>query len=73
LEDPDFTVERLGNVSKCAAGLCDFVININIYYDIVVTVEPKKAAVAAAENQLAEANEVKREVDELVAKLNSEL
>jgi dynein heavy chain len=53
--------------------LCDFVININIYYDIVVTVEPKKAAVAAAENQLAEANEVKREVDELVAKLNSEL
>jgi dynein heavy chain len=73
LSDPDFTVERLGNVSKCAAGLCDFVININIYYDIVVTVEPKKKAVAAAEAQLNEANENKAEVDTLVAKLNSEL
>lgn len=73
LEDPEFTVERLMNVSRCAAGLCDFVININVYFNIVVDVEPKKKAVAAAETQLADANANKAEVDALVEKLNSEL
>jgi dynein heavy chain len=42
--------------SSAAAGLCDWIINITCYYDIVVSVEPKKIKVAAAQAQLAEAN-----------------
>ena len=51
----------------------DQVINIVAYYDVVVTVEPKKIAVAAAQEALRQANEKKAEVDALVAKLNAEL
>jgi dynein heavy chain len=44
-----------------------------MYYDVVVTVEPKKAAVRAAQQRLADANAKKAEMDELVAKLNEAL
>lgn len=73
LSDEDFTVEKLSKVSSVAAGLCSWVININIYYDVYVNVEPKRLAVEAAKKELAEANEQKAEVDALVAKLNAEL
>ena len=73
LSDEDFTVEKLQNVSSVAAGLCSWVININIYYDVYVNVEPKRLAVEKAKAELAEANAAKAEVDALVAKLNAEL
>jgi dynein heavy chain len=41
--------------NSAAGGLCSFVINIIIYYDIVVTVEPKRLALAEANAQMAEA------------------
>jgi len=44
-----------------------------MYYDVVVTVEPKKAAVRAAQQRLAEANTKKAEMDELVDNLNKAL
>jgi len=44
-----------------------------MYYDVFVSVEPKKIAVRNAEQKLAEANQKKEEMDELVAKLSSEL
>jgi dynein heavy chain len=44
-----------------------------MYYEVVVSVEPKKLAVAEAQAKLAAANEKKAVVDELVARLNSEL
>ena len=44
-----------------------------MYYDVVVTVEPKKAAVRAAQQRLADANAKKAEMDELVARLNEAL
>jgi dynein heavy chain len=44
-----------------------------MYYDVVISVEPKKAAVRAAQQRLADANAKKEEMDTLVAKLNSEL
>jgi len=44
-----------------------------MYYEVVVSVEPKKIAVAEAKATLAAANEKKQQVDELVAKLNAEL
>jgi hypothetical protein len=40
---------------------------------VVVSVEPKKAAVRAAQNKLAEANAKKEEMDTLVKKLTDEL
>lgn len=73
LNNPEFTPEIIKGKSNCAAGLCDFIINITQYYDVVVTVEPKKKAVAEAKIKLAEANEKKAQVDALVAKLNAEL
>lgn len=42
LADENFTVERLTNISSVAAGLCSWVININVYYDVYVDVEPKR-------------------------------
>lgn len=59
--------------SSAAGGLCDWIINITAYYDVVVTVEPKKLAVAEAKAQLAAANEKKAVVDALVADLNAKL
>lgn len=73
LADETFTVEKLTNISSVAAGLCSWVININVYYDVYVDVEPKRLQVEAAKAELAEADKNKQEVDELVAKLNSEL
>jgi dynein heavy chain len=44
-----------------------------MYYDVFVSVEPKKLAVKAAQQKLADANAKKEEMDTLVAKLMSEL
>ena len=59
--------------NSAAAGLCAFVINIITYYDIVVTVEPKRIALAEANKQLAEAQEKLRIVNEHVAELQAKL
>lgn len=48
LEEETFTPEIIKTKSSAAAGLCDWIINITCYYDVVVSVEPKKAKVAAA-------------------------
>jgi len=73
LAEPTFTPECIKSKSACAAGLCDWIINITAYHDVVVSVEPKKLAVAEAKATLAAANAKKAEVDILVAKLNGEL
>ena len=39
-----FTPEIIMTKNKAAAGLCSFVINIVMYYEVVVTVEPKRKA-----------------------------
>jgi len=48
LKDEDFIPEKIKTKSTAAAGLCDWILNIVQYYDVVVTVEPKKIAVAQA-------------------------
>ena len=45
---PHFNKEIMGNKSKAAAGLCEFVINIVMYYDVVSMVEPKRQELAEA-------------------------
>ena len=55
------------------AGLCSWVINIVNYYDIVLTVEPKRIALKAANDQLETANEELNTVQERVRGLQERL
>lgn len=48
LSDPNFTPAIIRTKSSAAGGLCDWILNITAYYDVVISVEPKKAAVRAA-------------------------
>jgi len=63
----------LAKKSACAGGLCDFIINITAYYNVVVSVEPKKLAVAEAKATLEAATIKKAEVDALVNDLKEKL
>lgn len=68
-----FKPEIILTKNKAAAGLCSFVVNIVMYYEVVVTVEPKRKALAEANEQLESANtqlaHVMAQVAELEAKL----
>ena len=75
-----FTFEIILTKNKAAAGLCAFVLNIVMYYEVVVTVEPKRKALAEANDQLNAANaelaevmEKVRILEEKLAKLTAEL
>ena len=52
-----FNVDIIMAKNSAAGGLCGFVINIVMYYDIVITVEPKRKALAEANATLTSANE----------------
>ena len=54
--DPTFNAEYMKSKSFAAAGLCDWVVNICIYHDIYLDVEPKRRLLAEAEAKLVEAN-----------------
>jgi len=43
-----FNAESIAGKSTVAAGLCDWVVNINKYYNVVVQVDPLRKAVASA-------------------------
>jgi dynein heavy chain len=73
LAKEDFNPEDISKKSGAAGGLCDWIINITAYYDVVVSVEPLRNAVREGNEKLAAANAKKAEVDALVEKLNSEL
>ena len=70
-----FTSEIIMSKNSAAAGLCSFVINIVKYYDIIVTIEPKRLALKQADDQLAAANcrlaQVLTKVAELQEKLDT--
>jgi dynein heavy chain len=68
-----FTPEIIMTKNKAAAGLCSFVINIVLYYEVVVTVEPKRKALAEANELLESANKQLKTVMEQVAELESKL
>lgn len=73
IEKDYFNVETIKTKNQAAAGLCSFVLNIVQYYDIVVTVEPKRKALEEANTQLAEANAKLKAVMENVATLQEKL
>ena len=70
---PHFTPEIILSKNKAAAGLCSFVVNIVMYYEVVVTVEPKRKALAEANDQLLDANNQLKTVMEMVADLEEKL
>jgi len=59
--------------SACAGGLCDWVKNISIYYDVFTNVAPKQAAAEKAAIDLEEANSKKAIMEAEVAELNAAL
>ena len=71
--EPDFTVESMTKKSKAAAGLCEWVLNIVMYFDVVESVEPKKLALREATATLNGANEKLAKVEALVAELQARL
>ena len=73
IEQDYFNVETMKTKNQAAAGLCSFVLNIVMYYDIVTTVEPKRKALAEANSQLLEANTKLDKVMKHVATLEEKL
>ena len=58
---------------SAAAGHCEWVINIILYYDVVVQVEPTKQALREATKTLNNANTKLAEVNKLAAELEAKL
>jgi dynein heavy chain len=68
-----FNYDAILTKNSAAAGLCNWVVNIVIYYDVVVGVEPKRKALAEATIMLENANTRLIEVKEKVAMLEARL
>ena len=73
LADEDFVEEKVKKAAVAAGGVCIWVKNIAIYYDVFVEVEPKKKAVAEMTEKLNVANAKKKEMEDLVAELSAKL
>mmetsp|Transcript_34548 Transcript_34548/g.103510 ORF Transcript_34548/g.103510 Transcript_34548/m.103510 type:complete len:2592 (+) Transcript_34548:5875-13650(+) len=82
LELEHFNMDTMKKKSNAAAGLCDFVININVYWNINENVEPMRLkaleatetlekAIAAKEAALAAKAEAEATVAELTAQFNA--
>eukprot|EP00929_Paragymnodinium_shiwhaense_P082767 TRINITY_DN4377_c2_g1_i1.p1 TRINITY_DN4377_c2_g1~~TRINITY_DN4377_c2_g1_i1.p1 ORF type:complete len:2551 (-),score=809.20 TRINITY_DN4377_c2_g1_i1:84-7481(-) len=69
----DFSHAGMLKKSGAAAGLCVFIINILMYYDVVTQVEPKRQALREATETLTAANEKLATVKALVADLEAKL
>ena len=73
INDPDFTPENLKTKAEAAAGVCNWIKNINLYFDVVVNTEPKRQAVEKAKEDLAVATKTKEDMAALVAELQARL
>jgi dynein heavy chain len=69
----DFTEDVFRKKSSAAAGLVVWVINIIMYYDVVVQVEPKRMALKEATDTLNSAQEKLTNAKQLVAELEKKL
>ena len=66
IENPDFNFAKVNGASKACGGICLWVLAMHTYYGVAKNVEPKRAALAAANAELAV-------VKARVAKLQAEL
>ena len=69
--NPEFNYTFIKKISLAAAGLCDWVVNVLIYHDIFLEVEPKRRLLQEAEAKLADANARLAQVNEKVATLEA--
>jgi len=69
--NPEFNFTAVKRVSLAAAGLCDWVVNVLIYHDIYLDVEPKRKLLLEAEGKLNDANKKLAAVNENVAMLEA--
>jgi dynein heavy chain, axonemal len=58
IKDPEFTPENVSKVSMACTSLCLWARAIYKYNDVALTIAPKKAKLAEAEGQLADAQKV---------------
>lgn len=68
-----FTKENMSRKAQAAGGLCEWIINILLYYDVVAQVEPKKRELNSATQMLVAANARRKQVQEQVAELEARL
>ncbi|KAF0682585.1 Aste57867_25292 [Aphanomyces stellatus] len=73
LELPHFNVETIEKRNSAAAGLCAWVINIVQYYDVLVTIEPKRKALQEITDKWTAANEKLSAVQSKVQTLQERL
>jgi len=73
IAEATFTPENMKTKSEAAAGVCNWILNINLYFDVVVNTEPKRQAVEKAKVDLAEATEKKETMQALLAELQGKL
>ena len=73
LSAPEFDPKVFIVKSKAAAGLCEWVINIVKFYDVILEVGPLRKQLEEAKEQLEIATIKLNEVQEIVRKLNAEL
>lgn len=71
LKDAEFEPEFVRSKSAAAAGLCAWVINIIKFYEVFCDVEPKRKALAAANAELAAAQDKLNSIKKKVAVSNS--
>jgi dynein heavy chain len=69
----EFTQAGMSKKSNAAGGLTVWIINIIMYYDVVIQVEPKRQALREANETLEAANTKKAQCDALVADLQAKL
>ena len=68
-----FNPEAMANKSGAAKGVCEWVINIVKYYDVIQDVEPKRKALKEATEKLEEATVKLNEVESVVRALNEQV
>ncbi|KAK4884824.1 hypothetical protein RN001_001095 [Aquatica leii] len=73
LKDPEFTPEIILAKSIAAAGLCSWVTNILKFYEVYVVVEPKRKALAKANQELSDARAKLVELNKKLTYLEEQL
>lgn len=73
LDNPEFDPEFISSKSSAAAGLCSWVINIILFYEVYCNVEPKRRALEAADAELAAAQEKEAAIKAKVRTLEATL
>jgi dynein heavy chain len=59
--------------SKAIGGLCDFVVNLIAYYDIMVSLQPRKKALELAKEELISASKTKASLSEKIQELRARI